>query len=104
MKRLGRELEFEDRGWSAQIKAEGRFLNLWKRLQTGLHHEIKNDRGNDGSAKRRGDGLHDELTGTVGIASGVQIHGDWVNDFHFLHDLSPLVKFSHSDGRFSQKG
>lgn len=55
------------------------------------HHKIKNDRGNDGSAKRRGDCLHDELAGTVGIVFATQSCRDWVNDFHFFHDLLPLI-------------
>jgi hypothetical protein len=55
------------------------------------HHKIKNDRGNDRSAKRRGDCLHDELAGTVGIASVTQICRDRVNDFYFFHDLSPFI-------------
>lgn len=56
------------------------------------HHKIENDRGDDCSAKRCGDGLHDELTGTVGIAAGAQIFRDRVSDFHFFHVLTLMYR------------
>jgi len=58
-----------------------------------LHQKVKNDGWDGSSAKRGGNGFHDELAAAVGIGAGTQTYRDGVTDLYFFHVGKPSVSF-----------